>query len=69
MRKVISVLETRNGWLVVEGDAHGLSLPIDLASKSWSFNSLDAAIARIRRILKSWKEVPETELTKKAKQE
>lgn len=55
--KRITVIETRNGFLVVDGlDCDGLRRPHDLAAHSWSFNSLDAAIAQIRRVLKSWRE-------------
>ncbi len=55
--KRITVIETRNGFLVVDGsDCERYQTPMDLAHKSWSFNSLDAVIAQIRRVLKSWRE-------------
>lgn len=53
--KQITIIETRNGVLVVEGDGRGLGLS-GVAQLSWSFNSLDAAIPEIRHILKSWRE-------------
>ncbi len=50
----ITIAETRNGWLIVDGDMKGF-LAEYLPPKVWSYNSLDAAIAQVRRILKSWK--------------
>ena len=59
--KRITVVETRNGFLVVDGEAESYETSRTLAKKSWSYNSLDAAIAQIRRVLKSWREAAEAE--------
>lgn len=67
--KKITVIESRNGWLVVDGNAEGLEYANQLAGKSWTFNSLDAAIAQIRRVLRSWRETDQQEQTKNAEGE
>ena len=56
--KQITVLETRNGCLVVDGDLGSLTLKYQVAA-SWSFDSVDAAIDEIRRLLDSWCETAE----------
>ena len=57
----ITIIETRNGVLVVEGEIDAPERPRELASRTWSFNSLDKAISQIRLILKEWKDKAATE--------
>ena len=53
----LTIIESRNGYLVVDGGAADkYALPYDLAARTWTFNSLDAAIAQIRKVLKVWRE-------------
>lgn len=54
--KRITLIESRNGYLVIDGEATTLELPGQLAKRTWSYNSLDAAIARIRKVLRGWKQ-------------
>ena len=54
----ITVLETQNGCLVVDGNSAGMAAPY-LIDASWSFDSVDAAIDEIRRLLDSWCETAE----------
>ena len=52
----ITVIESRNGWLVVEGSVEG-SQSIDvLLARSWTFSSLCATATKVERILESWRE-------------
>lgn len=56
--KRITIIETRNGVLVVDGDAADhYSRPEELAGKVWTFNSLDKAVGQIRSVLKQWRDV------------
>ena len=54
--KRITVIESRNGYLVIDGEATTLELPSQLAKRTWSYNSLDVAIAQIRKVLKGWRQ-------------
>lgn len=62
----ITIMESRNGYLVVDGAADGFEKPSDFAARTWSFNSLDAAIAQIRKVLRAWRE--DTKAAEPAKQ-
>lgn len=52
----LTIIESRNGYLVVDGEVDVREHPFDLAKRTWSFNSLDAAIAQIRKVLRGWRE-------------
>ncbi len=53
--KRLTIIETRNGVIVVYGEATRMETPGELAARSWSFDSLNKAIAQIRLILKQWR--------------
>ena len=55
MRRIV-IIETRNGVLVVDGEAHCMIEPKELAAKAWTFNSLDKAITQIRCVLTKWRD-------------
>lgn len=48
----ITITTTQNGWLVTKGPVHSQLDPTELIPRSWSFNSLDAAIACLRKLMK-----------------
>lgn len=54
----ITIIATRNGWLVIDGDGSAFSL-VELATLSWSFNSFEAVIAHMSLVLKSWEKESE----------
>lgn len=53
--KRLTIMETRNGVLVVDGDQRYLT-PEELVDKSWSFCSLDKAVTQVRTVLKGWRD-------------
>lgn len=54
----LTIYETQNGCVVVEGGSElDYAKPATDFSSRWSsFNSIDAAIAHVRRVLKRWRE-------------
>ena len=57
--KRITILETRNGVIILDGEADTLEIPHKLAGRSWSFNSLDKTVTQLRLMLKEWRAKPE----------
>ena len=54
--KRITIIETRNGYLIVDGEATTFELPRDLAARSWSYGSIANVITQIRKVLSAWRE-------------
>lgn len=54
-RFTISV--TRNGWLVSVGEVKNYNTE-EVLQASWSFNSLDRAVAKIRELMKASRQTP-----------
>lgn len=52
--KRLTIMETQNGVLVINGEGRGFVE--DLPDRCWSFNSLDKAIAHVRSVLRGWRE-------------
>ncbi len=54
--RLITLCETRNGWLIVDGELRPLGREEELPPRCWSFNSIDKLIAQVRLVAKGWKE-------------
>jgi hypothetical protein len=52
--KTITIAETKSGLIIVTGELGYTEKPHELFARSDSFNSVDKAIAHIRKAMKAW---------------
>lgn len=52
MKHAITIAKSKNGWLVINRELSCVEHPKDMVPSSWTFNSLEKAIAQIRILMK-----------------